>query len=347
MNVTCMIYSHSSGYVIPNESFITLNMSYYCCFDHSQIGTSLVQFGIMPKSSAITSVRMPIRHTAGHSCALGQITKSGELTKSGEASDETFSETSSDPTRSTPPLSRWRTFGSFALVYLTQGTGKYQDARGRDMPLQAGDTILVFPTLAHRYGPTHPGESWREIYLVFQGPIFDQWLSSGLLNEHHPIFRLQPIHTWRRRIAQVIDDFPPNTPQAAAVEVCRLQQLLADMLAAAQSNHPDSRDVMHQSQWLAHARQLLEQGLTPRLAADQLSCAHDTFRKKFTQLAGLTPARYQTMRLIDHACELMHLATLTDKAIAQKLGFCDEFHFSKRFKQITGLSPRAYRHQLP
>lgn len=325
----------------------TLNMPYEPRFGHSYIGILLVQSGIMPKVSTTSSVRMPIRHTAGQSCALGQITKSGELVKTGETAANASSDVSNRDALSKPAPSTWRLFGQFALVYLTQGTGHYQDAHGRNASLRAGDSILVFPTLAHRYGPTQPGESWREIYLVFQGLVFDQWLASGLLDEHQPIRHLQPIPTWRRRITQVIDDFPPNTQQAATVEVCRLQQLLADILAASHNNRHNTHAPADQNQWLADARQLLEQGLSPRLAANKLNCAHATFRKKFTQLAGLSPARYQTIRLIDHACELMHLAVITDKAIAMKLGFCDEFHFSKRFKQITGLSPRAYRQQLP
>ena len=32
-------------------------------------------------------------------------------------------------------------------------------------------------------------------------------------------------------------------------------------------------------------------------------------------------------------------------AIAMQLGFTDEFHLSRRFKQIKGLSPNAFRHQ--
>src|SRR5690606_7540289 len=126
------------------------------------------------------------------------------------------------------------------------------------------------------------------------------------------------------------------------VEVCRLQQLLADIMAAAHaSEHPQHVD------WLAEARGLLDQNLTPREAASAMHCAHATFRKKLTQLMGMSPQRYLATRTIDQACTLMHLATMTDKAIAYQLGFSDEFHFSRRFKQITGLSPRAYRRQLP
>jgi len=51
-------------------------------------------------------------------------------------------------------------------------------------------------------------------------------------------------------------------------------------------------------------------------------------------------------RLIDRACELMCESRFTDSEIAERLGFCDEFYFSRRFKEITGKSPRMFRKNL-
>lgn len=277
---------------------------------------------------------MPIRHSAGCSSPLGQITNSGEIVHTGPTS-------CLSPQL---PKDNWRTFGKFAIVYLTQGTGRYLDANGMDIAVQAGDLMLVFPNLPHRYGPLLLNEHWREIYLVFEGPIFEHWFDTNMLSEQQPIYQLHPISLWQRRISQVIDRHPPTSPHGATAEVCRLQQLLADVIAVSQIS---KQETQHQASWLSQARQLLEQGRSPQEASEKIGCAQATFRKKFTQLAGVSPARYQATRLIDHACELMHTANLTDKAIALQLGFCDEFHFSKRFKQITGLSPRAYRSQLP
>jgi len=43
----------------------------------------------------------------------------------------------------------------------------------------------------------------------------------------------------------------------------------------------------------------------------------------------------------------MQGGNLTDRQIAERLGFCDEFYFSRRFKQLTGRSPRQFREELP
>jgi len=46
-----------------------------------------------------------------------------------------------------------RILGNYALVLLTAGKGYYLDANDRSADLEPGDAILVFPELAHAYGP--------------------------------------------------------------------------------------------------------------------------------------------------------------------------------------------------
>ena len=43
---------------------------------------------------------------------------------------------------------------------------------------------------------------------------------------------------------------------------------------------------------------------------------------------------------------LMTERNLNNKEIAETLGFYDEFHFSRRFHQITGQSPRQFRRAM-
>ena len=57
-------------------------------------------------------------------------------------------------------------------------------------------------------------------------------------------------------------------------------------------------------------------------------------------------ARHRSIRAIDRACELMQAGGLTDRQIVERLGFYDEFYFSRRFKQVTGRSPSHFRADL-
>lgn len=71
--------------------------------------------------------------------------------------------------------------------------------------------------------------------------------------------------------------------------------------------------------------------------------ALDSERKHFVDAVK----KYRLIRRIDRACELMQQGRLTDRQIAECLGFCDEFYFSRRFKQNTGKSPRPASRPCP
>lgn len=70
------------------------------------------------------------------------------------------------------PTRPLRVLGSYAIVYLVDGGGRFRDANGLSLAVEPGDLLLIFPELGHSYGPV--GRShWSELYLVFDGPVFD------------------------------------------------------------------------------------------------------------------------------------------------------------------------------
>jgi len=245
-----------------------------------------------------------------------------------------------------------RLFGQYALVYVLEGDASYSDARGVRQNIGPGDMILVFPDLAHTYGPKGAGV-WTTLWMSFAGKIFDLWRRQGLLDDRKPVYHLEPLDVWFRRLDAILGvsrQAEYANPQAdyapPLLEVCRLQMLLAEIVSGA------GRQVAYQDdlRWASRACAMLDPALAAetdwKKIAHELGTTPETFRKRFTRLVGHPPARYRMGRLVDRACELMQERRLTDKQIADALGFCDEFYFSRRFKQITGTSPRAFRRLL-
>ena len=63
----------------------------------------------------------------------------------------------------------------------------------------------------------------------------------------------------------------------------------------------------------------------------------------FCSLVGAAPISYLTRERIYRACHYLDAAELPIADIARIVGYEDPFYFSRVFKRITGLSPRAYR----
>lgn len=72
--------------------------------------------------------------------------------------------------------------------------------------------------------------------------------------------------------------------------------------------------------------------------------AEDYIRAQFKRIMGKTPTEFLTEVRINHACYLIDIYknsfSLAD--VAEKCGYTDYVYFSRRFKQVTGISPRKY-----
>ena len=246
--------------------------------------------------------------------------------------------------RGTAPRGRWRIYGSYALVLITGGSGGYRDTSGRREELQPGDAIMVFPELAHWYGPRRRQERWDELYITFDGPVFSLWRQVDLLDIASPILKLgndgltlaESLRAWIEVAA---------SPAATSERLRQFSALLSLLTQALTGQAPPAPNP---GSWLADARSLLESELASDSSMSEIArrvgLPYETFRKRFTEAMGVSPARYRTQKRIEAACQLLRFTPqLTNREAADALGFADEFHFSRRFKEKVGVSPRQFR----
>ncbi len=247
---------------------------------------------VMEKPMLISKIKTQILFRNASNSRMGRITQAGLI-------------------RNSMGVSPWRIFGQYALVYLLDGSGRYCDANGADQTICPGDFILVFPKLGHRYGPGR-GEQWTEIHIVFDGPIFELWESSGFLDPKRPVHHAEPIEYWLQRLESTLG--APRKPGFAPplLEVCRFQLVLGEMLLGGTRGRGQQKDM----EWVSRACALLESDLERDLdlhdLAKTMGTSFDGFRKRFAGIVGIPPARYRVTRMIDRACELMQHGSLTD-----------------------------------
>ena len=72
--------------------------------------------------------------------------------------------------------------------------------------------------------------------------------------------------------------------------------------------------------------------------------AVDYIRYQFKSFTGKTPVKFLTEVRISHACYLINAYqdTISLTEIAEKCGYTDYVYFSRKFKEITGVSPKNY-----
>jgi AraC-like DNA-binding protein len=235
----------------------------------------------------------------------------------------------------------WRRYDAYAVVLIYSGAGRYRDPEGRDRSVGPGDAIVVRPGRPHWYGPT--GGHWSELFVIFEGPVFDVLFEAGVAGAHEPVRRLEPIESWMGRIEDLLGAPPAEDPVAATTQLLDFVSLVVAMLAG---GAPD-RVVARQGDPIALARSLLAADLGAKLdlpsVAAQCGLSYETFRRRFTREVGASPGRYRDQRRIEAAVDLLASTRLPHRVIASTLGFADEYHFSKRFRALTGRAPRSVR----
>ncbi len=241
-----------------------------------------------------------------------------------------------------PRRDTWLEAGYYSLIYITSGRGEYRDNRQGEKLLDPGGLIRLMPGTRWLHQPLAGGEM-HELFVSFEGPIFDLWRSKGLLGDQPPVVSLLPVEHWSHRI-RALARMGSGGTSGPLQAMATLQALLADMHDYRRSHDPSHRD----RNWLRRARRALEGedlGRIPPLAqvASGLNMSYETFRKRFARLSGQSPSRYQFLHRIEAAKQMLLRFSPSNQELAAACGFRDEYHFSRRFKQATGKTPSEYR----
>lgn len=235
-----------------------------------------------------------------------------------------------------------RILGKYALILILDGLGFYKDDRGASADIEPGNAILVFPEIAHAYGP-HKNGFWKHAYIVFEGPQFDLLRQTRVLNSAQPIWRLQPVAFWKQRLKELVQSVPGANQPSSLKTIAQFSYLLADMAATHFETRQHSDDTRIDESSTLLSEPFEGAWLSPQLVAQKLGISYESFRKRFAKRLGESPAHFQKRRRIEHACAAIYQNALTFQQLADQLGFCDVFHFSKAFRQITGEPPSVYR----
>lgn len=136
--------------------------------------------------------------------------------------------------------------------------------------------------------------------------------------------------------------FTRQNPDSAAL--CALKSLLLRETAAFLP--PDRKPEPIRERYralLEYIRTEADATTTVPELAEIFGTSPDSFSRAFSRDFKLPVKRYLAAELVTRAGKLLRSTPLSVKEIAMRLGFTDEFYFSRFFRRNTGISPSEYR----
>lgn len=211
----------------------------------------------------------------------------------------------------------------------------------RNLRLNAGEALLVFPFQFHHYqAPQRADISW--LFVTFE------------LHEAEPLaalryrpFKLVP--ALRTLVAELVEAY--ETERTEELPVLLLALLLARLRrlkhstpqphAAAALPEPDPGLMTRINQIAQRAG-----GSPPSIKelARSLGISPSHLRARFRASCGVSIGRHLRRLRLEQACGLLRLGPQRVSEIAEQCGFGSIYSFSRAFRLAYGISPLAFRH---
>ncbi|MDD5596948.1 MAG: AraC family transcriptional regulator [Victivallaceae bacterium] len=230
---------------------------------------------------------------------------------------------------------RARYFEFYSISHMHQGAGRLWLEPEREYEVKAGQCIIICPGTLNRYGGID-GKPYVEDSLQFCGPVVDMLHKAGIVRDG--VFDFGE----GRRLLPVIKLLRDPAADSQINANIALQKLLVDIYNESRrltAAGPDSAV----DRLIAAVKEQTERWWTVEEMAEFCNLSDDQFRRLFFRRTGMLPKIYIDRLKMQKAGELLKSRRLKVTEIAQRLGYVDQYHFSRRFKKLTGMSPRRYR----
>jgi AraC-like DNA-binding protein len=199
---------------------------------------------------------------------------------------------------------------------------------GQEVDAGPGDVLFYPPHVAHGERAVRPGTDF--IFFAFR----DQTNATLPFVLHDSSGRVRVLARWLcDEQASAYEDRRRNMDallQALVLEIVKLSRF--------KPRGP-----------LESIRALLRENLERAPTLDELAARADLSKyhliRAYKRATGRTPMEDLRVARLEAACDLLLTTDLPLKQIARRVGFCDEYYFSRAFRKTHGVPPGSFRNR--
>lgn len=232
--------------------------------------------------------------------------------------------------------------GEYEIHYFLQGEGRYKSA-STVYNISKGSLFLTEPNEVHSITSTNLNKPLTYYALLIKIEEGDDEVVS-LLNNELKNSNYYKIGTNYRFFFEELKDnglsYSLNLQKAANHQLLSFLYKLNDN---PENINVGEQESIHIEKSLMIMQNSVFSEITLGEIAEKLELNESYFIRLFKKKMKITPMKYYTKLKVEAASSMLVSTSQLIYEIASKLHFYSEFHFSRVFKNHTGLSPREYR----
>ena len=250
-----------------------------------------------------------------------------------------------DPSHSYGPAAR----NHYLFHYVISGTGTlYADnSKGEAVQyhVKSGQGFMLFPKQICTY-IADKEIPWEYVWLEFDGLRAKETIAATGLSMDSPVYR-----THDKENAKAMADemqYIINHREESPFHLIGHLFLFIDMLIKSSSVHPGQENNVRNF-YIKEAISFIEQNFQNDITVEDIAkfCGlnRSYFGKIFHESIGKTPQEFLIAYRMIKATELLKLTSLSIADIGNAVGYPNQLHFSRAFKNVYGISPRQWRYE--
>jgi AraC-like DNA-binding protein len=234
-----------------------------------------------------------------------------------------------------------RTLQDFQIVYITKGQGTF-NAEGNTYTVKPGSMLLIMPGMRHSYKPVFE-TGWQEYWVGFNGSFFTKLVREGILSKEHLFFDVGLHEQYLNIFDQIFEEVRAQRPLYQFKAGIGVMMLLGEILT-----HERRKEQPNYYQKIVEkAKYLMEFNVygvinLPSIA-EQIGISPSRLNEIFKTYTAMTPYQYYIHIKILKAERLLEQPDVSVKEVAFRLGFDDQYYFSRLFKNKTGVTPSRWK----
>lgn len=229
----------------------------------------------------------------------------------------------------------------YVLLYCIKGCGVCE-INGLTHKLNENQYIILPSRTPHAYGASD-STPWSIYWIHFQGRLADEY-AKGCDVPHDVVMEGASA---RNKIFEDIFNVLGKSPERDNLRYA--SSLFHHYLASLKYQRKSVSEMQTAPGPDEFIDRYIDDNIEKHITLDELAnycgVSKPAFPSYFKAIKGQSPLTYVNHCRIRKAMELLHTTGLHINQICHKVGIEDCYYFSRKFKEITGVSPRAFRSQ--